>query len=157
MLKKFFALFFACFFVFWVVMPATAGTPLTTMYFSLTLPDSWRVIEGPKKTRDLVDVLVGTSDHSCSAQIRVGSVKPGMAEIGAREYAKQLNGTKPVARNGQLEFAFEQKGVKGICIFREDPLAKLLMIVIISGKPQLADFIYQMRGPYKTLYPRPVN
>lgn len=59
-----------------------------------------------------------------------------------------------MVRDGQVQFSFEQKGIKGYSVVREDTQAKLLLVLIVSGDLRLADFIYGMRGPYKALIPR---
>ena len=58
-------------------------------------------------------------------------------------------------RNGQWKFAFEQKGVKGYGIVREDAQSKLLLMLVVSGDLRMANFVYSMRGPYRALVPQP--
>lgn len=82
-----------------------------------------------------------------------GPAKPGDAEKAAEAGSQRLKGSKPVARDGQLQFSFEQKGIKGYSVVREDPISKLLLVLIVSGDVRQADFIYKMRGPYKALMP----
>lgn len=137
------------------VAPAQA-TPLTTKYYSLTLPPDWVVVNGPAKVKEAVQVVVGQKDHKSSALIIVGPAGSGEAEQAAVGNARRLDGTKPVLRaNGQWEFTFAQNGVKGYCVVREDAPSGLLLMLIVSGDFKLADFVYQMRGPYKALMPLP--
>ena len=63
-------------------------------------------------------------------------------------------GAAPVLRNGQWKFAFEQKGVKGYGIVREDAQSKLLLMLVVSGDLRMANFVYSMRGPYRALVPQ---
>ena len=56
-------------------------------------------------------------------------------------------------RQGQWEFTFEQQGVKGYGIVREDKASGVLLMMLASGDLKMADFIYKMRGPYKALVP----
>lgn len=140
-----------------LLLPAFAGrisaAPLTTKYYSLDLPPDWVVVNGPTKQNDAVQVLLGQKDHKTSAAIIVGPAKPGDAEKAAEAGSQRLKGSKPVARDGQLQFSFEQKGIKGYSVVREDPISKLLLVLIVSGDMRQADFIYKMRGPYKALMP----
>ena len=137
------------------VAPAQA-TPLTTKYYSLTLPPDWVVVNGPAKVKEAVQVVVGQKDHKSSALIIVGPAGSGEAEQAAVGNARRLDGTKPVLRaNGQWEFTFAQNGVKGYCVVREDAPSGLLLMLIVSGDFKMADFVYQMRGPYKALMPLP--
>ena len=140
-----------------LLLPALAGglcaAPLTTKYYSLDLTPDWVVVNGPVTRNGAVQVLLGQKDHKTSAAVIVGPAEPGDAEKAAETGSKGLKGSKPVARNGQLQFSFEQKGVKGYSVVREDPISKLLLVLIISGDVRQADFIYKMRGPYKALYP----
>ena len=57
-------------------------------------------------------------------------------------------------RNGQWEFTFEQSGVKGYGIVREDTQSKLLLMLVVSGDARMASFVYKMRGPYRALMPQ---
>jgi hypothetical protein len=137
------------------LLAATAATaaPLTTKYYTLELPPDWKVVDGPKIQKDVVHVLLGQTRHKCSASVTVSSAAPGEAEKKAREAAKLLNGTRPVSRNGQMEFTFKKMGDRGYCIIREDKQAKLLIMVIVSGDTRQANFIYSMRGGYPALVP----
>lgn len=133
--------------------PALAA-PLTTKYYSLDLPPDWVVISGPAKRNGAMQVLLGQKDHKTSAAIIVGPAEPGDAQKAAETGAQRLKGSPPAARNGQLQFGFEQKGIKGYSVVREDPQSRLLLVLIVSGELRLADFIYAMRSPYKALIPR---
>lgn len=135
------------------VQPSLAA-PLTTRYYSLDLPPDWVVISGPTKQNGAVQVLLGQKDHKASAALIVGPAQPGDAEKAAETGSRGLKGTRPVVRDGQVQFSFEQKGIKGYSVVREDTQAKLLLVLIVSGDLRLADFIYGMRGPYKALIPR---
>ena len=57
--------------------------------------------------------------------------------------------------NGQWEFTFEQNGVKGYGIVREDAQSKLLLMLVVSGDLRMAGFVYNMRSPYRALMPQP--
>jgi hypothetical protein len=131
------------------------GASLTTQYYTLDLPPDWTVVTAPKTTNDAVHSLIGQKNHKCSASINVlFKVNPGTAEKLAAETAKRLDGTRPVMRNGQLEFTFKKMGDNGYCIIREDKQAKLLLLVIVSGSTGQADFIYSMRSEYPALVPQ---
>jgi hypothetical protein len=144
-------------FLLLALFAAPAGaTPLTTKYYSLTLPQDWVVVNGPVKVKDAIQVTVGQKDHKSSALIIVGPANPGEAEQAAKGNAQRLGGTKPVLRStGQWEFSFEKDGVKGYCVVREDAPSKLLLMLLVTGDLNMADFVYQMRGPYKALMPLP--
>ncbi len=144
-----------CSLVLTVVLPLAAwAAPLTTPYYSLDLPPDWVVVSGPVKLQDAVQVLLGQKDHKASALIIAGPAQPGEAEQAARANAQRLGGGKPVLRaSGQWEFAFTQEGVTGLGLAREDPAAGLLLLLVVSGDLPRADFVYRMRGPYKTLLP----
>lgn len=131
-----------------------AAAPLTTKYYSLDLPPDWVVVSGPETRNGAVQVLLGQKEHKASAAIVVGPSQPGDAEKAAQAGAQRMGGSTPVAREGQLQFHFEQKGVTGYSVVREDPQAKLLLVLMVSGDTKLADFIYRMRGPNKGLLPR---
>ena len=131
------------------------AVPLTTKYYGLDLPQDWVVVSGPVKVQEAVQVVMGQKDHKSSALIIVGPANAGEAEQAARGNAKRLGGTAPVLRNGQWEFAFEQKGVKGYGIVREDAQSKLLLMLVVSGDLRMASFVYNMRGPYRALMPQP--
>ena len=132
------------------------AVPVTTKYYSVELPPDWVVVNGPAKVKEAVQVVVGQKDHKSSALIIVGPAGSGEAEQAAVGNARRLDGTKPVLRaNGQWEFTFAQNGVKGYCVVREDAPSGLLLMLIVSGDFKLADFVYQMRGPYKALMPLP--
>ncbi|SDF98679.1 hypothetical protein SAMN05192586_1222 [Desulfovibrio legallii] len=130
------------------------AAPLTTQYYSLDLPPDWVVVNGPVKLQGAVQVLLGQKDHKASALIIAGPAQPGEAEQAARANARRLGGNEPVRRaDGQWEFAFIQEGVKGLGLAREDPAARLLLMLVVSGDAARADFVYRMRGPYKALLP----
>ncbi|WP_374288532.1 hypothetical protein [Desulfovibrio desulfuricans] len=131
------------------------AVPLTTKYYGLDLPQDWVVVSGPVKVQEAVQVVMGQKDHKSSALIIVGPANAGEAEQAARGNAKRLGGTAPVLRNGQWEFTFEQKGVKGYGIVREDAQSKLLLMLVVSGDLRMASFVYNMRGPYRALMPQP--
>ncbi|MPL66907.1 hypothetical protein SDC9_12596 [bioreactor metagenome] len=140
-----------------VLLAAQAqAAPLTTKYYSLDLPADWVVVNGPTKVQEAVQVVMGQKEHKSSALIIVGPANSGEAEQAARGNAKRLQGSTPVLRsNGQWEFTFEQKGVKGYGIVREDAQSKLLLMLVISGDARMANFVYSMRGPYRALMPQP--
>ena len=131
------------------------AAPLTTKYYSLDLPPDWVVVNGPAKVQDAVQVVVGQKDHKSSALIIAGPANPGEAEQAARGNAQRLQGSSPVLRNGQWEFTFEQSGVKGYGIVREDTQSRLLLMLVVSGDARMASFVYKMRGPYRALMPQP--
>lgn len=131
------------------------AAPLTTKYYSLDLPPDWVVVNGPAKVQDAVQVVVGQKDHKSSALIIAGPANPGEAEQAARGNAQRLQGSSPVFRNGQWEFTFEQSGVKGYGIVREDTQSRLLLMLVVSGDARMASFVYKMRGPYRALMPQP--
>ena len=130
------------------------AAPVTTKYYSLDLPSDWVVVNGPAKVQEAVQVVVGQKDHKSSALIIVGPADPGEAEQAARGNAQRLKGSSPVFRNGQWEFTFEQSGVKGHGIVREDTQSKLLLMLVVSGDARMASFVYKMRGPYRALMPQ---
>ena len=131
------------------------AVPLTTKYYGLDLPADWVVVSGPVKVQEAIQVVMGQKDHKSSALIIVGPANAGEAEQAAKGNAQRMSGTKPVLRNGQWEFTFEQKGVKGYGIVREDAQSKLLLMLVISGDARMANFVYSMRGPYRALMPQP--
>lgn len=133
----------------------TQAAPLTTKYYSLDLPVDWVVVNGPAKVQEAVQVVMGQKDHKSSALIIVGPASAGEAEQAAKGNAQRLKGSTPVFHNGQWEFAFEQNGVKGYGIVREDAQAKLLLMLVVSGDSRMAGFVYKMRGPYRALMPQP--
>ena len=130
------------------------AVPLTSKYFSLDLPADWVVVSGPVKVQEAIQVVMGQKDHKSSALIIVGPANAGEAEQAAKGNAQRLGGTAPVLRNGQWEFTFEQKGVKGYGIVREDTQSKLLLMLVVSGDLRMANFVYSMRGPYRALVPQ---
>lgn len=130
------------------------AAPVTTQYYSLDLPADWVVAAGPEKRANVVSVLLGRKDHKSSASLIVGAVQPGEAEKAAKSGAERLKGSKPVFTNGQWHFTFEQQGVKGYSVVREDPKAKVLLILMVSGDTASANFVYAMRSPYKALIPQ---
>ena len=130
------------------------AVPLTTKYYSLDLPADWVVVSGPVKVQEAIQVVMGQKDHKSSAMIIVGPANAGEAEQAAKGNAQRLGGTAPVLRNGQWEFTFEQKGVKGYGVVREDTQSKLLLMLVVSGDARMASFVYKMRGPYRALMPQ---
>ena len=131
------------------------AVPLTTKYYSLDLPADWVVVNGPAKVQEAVQVVMGQKDHKSSALIIVGPANAGEAEQAAKGNAKRLQGSTPVLRsNGQWEFTFEQKGVKGYGVVREDVQSKLLLMLVVSGDLRMANFVYSLRGPYRALMPQ---
>ena len=130
------------------------AVPLTTKYYSLDLPADWVVVSGPVKVQEAIQVVMGQKDHKSSAMIIVGPANAGEAEQAAKGNAQRLGGTAPVLRNGQWEFTFEQKGVKGYGVVREDTQSKLLLMLVVSGDLRMANFVYNLRGPYKALMPQ---
>ena len=130
------------------------AVPLTTKYYSLDLPADWVVVSGPVKVQEAIQVVMGQKDHKSSAMIIVGPANAGEAEQAAKGNAQRLGGTAPVLRNGQWEFTFEQKGVKGYGVVREDTQSKLLLMLVVSGDLRMANFVYSLRGPYKALMPQ---
>ena len=130
------------------------AVPLTTKYYSLDLPADWVVVSGPVKVQEAIQVVMGQKDHKSSAMIIVGPANAGEAEQAAKGNAQRLGGTAPVLRNGQWEFTFEQKGVKGYGVVREDTQSKLLLMLVVSGDLRMANFVYSLRGPYRALMPQ---
>lgn len=143
--------------LFWMMLFIWEGgacaAPLTTKYFGLNLPPDWTVLDGPRKEGKSVRVQLGNKAKTAAVALVVGPARPGDAEKAADAYAKRLLGAKPVARNGQICFTFGHQGERGYAILREDVLSGLLLICIVSGDLKAADFIYEMRGPYKALRP----
>ena len=138
-----------------VLLAAQAqAAPLTTKYYSLDLPADWVVVNGPTKVQEAVQVVMGQKDHKSSALIIVGPAEAGEAEPAAKGNSQRLGGTAPVLRNGQWEFTFEQKGVKGYGVVREDVQSKLLLMLVVSGDLRMANFVYSLRGPYRALMPQ---
>ncbi len=129
------------------------AVPVTTKYYSIDLPADWVVVNGPAKVKDAVQVLIGQKNHKSSALIIVGPAKAGEAEAAAKANAKRLGGSSPVLRQGQWEFTFEQQGLKGYSVVREDAPSGVLLMLVVSGDLAMADFVYKMRGPYKALMP----
>ncbi|MCR5563911.1 MAG: hypothetical protein K6F46_11220 [Desulfovibrio sp.] len=129
------------------------ATPLTTQYFGLNLPPDWMVLDGPRKEGKSVRVQLGNKAKTAAVALAAGPARPGDAEKAADAYAKRLRGTKPTVQNGQLYFTFGHQGEHGYAILREDALSGLLLICIVSGDLKAADFVYEMRGPYKALRP----
>ena len=130
------------------------AAPLTTKYYSLDLPADWVVVSGPVKVQEAIQVVMGQKDHKSSAMIIVGPAEAGEAEPAAKGNSQRLGGTAPVLRNGQWEFTFEQKGVKGYGVVREDVQSKLLLMLVVSGDLRMANFVYSLRGPYRALMPQ---
>ena len=130
------------------------AVPLTTKYYGLDLPADWVVVSGPVKVQEAIQVVMGQKDHKSSAMIIVGPANAGEAEQAAKGNAQRLGGTAPVLRNGQWEFTFEQKGVKGYGVVREDTQSKLLLMLVVSGDLRMANFVYNLRGPYNALMPQ---
>ena len=142
-------------FVLAVFMAVQAqAVPLTTKYYSLDLPADWVVVSGPVKVQEAIQVVMGQKDHKSSAMIIVGPAEAGEAESAAKGNSQRLGGTAPVLRNGQWEFTFEQKGVKGYGVVREDVQSKLLLLLVVSGDLRMANFVYSLRGPYRALMPQ---
>ncbi|MTJ91779.1 MAG: hypothetical protein F8N36_02795 [Desulfovibrio sp.] len=131
------------------------AVPLTTKHYSLELPADWVVVSGPVKVQEAVQVVMGQKDHKSSALVIVGPANAGEGEQAAKGNAQRLGGTAPVLRNGQWEFTFEQKGVKGYGVVREDTQSKLLLMLVVSGDLRMANFVYSMRSPYRALVPQP--
>ncbi len=129
------------------------AVPVTTKYYSIDMPADWVVVNGPGKVKDAVQVLLGQKDHKASALIIVGPAKAGEAEAAAKVNAQKLGGSNPVLRQGQWEFTFEQQGLKGYGVVREDPSSGVLLMLVVSGDLAKADFVYKMRSPYKVLMP----
>lgn len=129
------------------------AVPVTTKYYSIDLPADWVVVNGPAKVKDAVQVLIGQKNHKASALIIVGPARAGEAEAAAKANAKRLGGSSPVLRQGQWEFTFEQQGLKGYSVVREDASSGVLLMLVVSGDLAMADFVYKMRGPYKALMP----
>lgn len=143
--------------LFWAMLFSLGGgacaAPLTTKYFGLNLPPDWMVLDGPRKEGKSVRVQLGNKSKTAAVALAVGPARPGDAERAADAYAKRLLGTKPVVQNGQLYFTFGHQGEHGYAILRGDGLSGLLLICIVSGDLKAAEFIYEMRGPYKALRP----
>ena len=129
------------------------AVPVTTKYYSLELPADWVVVNGPGKVKDAIQVLLGQKDHKASILIIVGPAKAGEAEAAVKANAQRLGGSTPVQRQGQWEFTFEQQGVKGYGIVREDKSSGVLLMMLVSGDLKMANFVYNIRGPYKALMP----
>lgn len=129
------------------------AVPVTTKYYSMELPADWVIVNGPSKVKDAIQVLMGQKDHKASVLIIVGPAKAGEAEAAAKANAQRLGGSAPVQRQGQWEFTFEQQGVKGYGVVREDKPSQVLLMMLVSGDLKMANFVYNMRGPYKALMP----
>ena len=130
------------------------AVPLTTKYYSLDLPADWVVVSGPVKVQEAIQVVMGQKDHKSSAMIIVGPAEAGEAESAAKGNSQRPARTAPVFRNGQWEFTFAQKGVKGYGVVREDVQSKLLLLLVVSGDLRMANFVYSLRGPYRALMPQ---
>lgn len=153
-MRHFFTLATCCFFTLLLVAGQSHAAPLTTRHFSLDLPPDWVVVSGPSGKGQAVQVLLGQKDHKCSALIVVGPAGKGEGEQAANVTAQRLGGGTPAKRNGQWEFAFTQKGVRGYGVAREDAAAGLLLMLVVSGSDMgMADFVFRMRSPYKALVP----
>ncbi|MDR1776255.1 MAG: hypothetical protein LBR31_00305 [Desulfovibrio sp.] len=137
-----------------VTASGAAAETLTTKYYTLDVPQDWKILAGPTEKKGVTHLHLAQKNHKCSVLVNIDKAKPGDAEKCARYSAKVLNGSKPVMRNGQWEFTFKKMGDSGYCIVREDKKAGLLISLVVSGSnlPQ-ANFVYSMRGGYPALVP----
>ncbi|MDR1857043.1 MAG: hypothetical protein LBR22_07795 [Desulfovibrio sp.] len=137
-----------------LALPTPAAAAVTTKHYSLDPPDDWVMIKGPSRERDATFLHLGTRDHSCSASITTyESRSPSDVQDLAKDTARSLGAGPPAKAKGQYQGKFTQKGVKGYFVVREDPKAKLLLRLIVSGETRKADFLFRMRSPHKALIP----
>ena len=128
------------------------ATPVTTKYYSLTLPSDWVVLKGPVRGKDNVILQLSNKARSSTATIVVGSVAPGETSKIIEVYAKRLQ-AEPKKQSGQTVFFLRHGQERGYCIVREDTRSQLLLIMAVSGELSKADFLFSLRTPYKALLP----
>ncbi|MBO4369592.1 MAG: hypothetical protein J5803_05790 [Desulfovibrio sp.] len=136
--------------------PVSAATPVTTKYYSLTLPNDWVVLKGPVRGKDNIILQMADKTHSTTATLVVGKIAPGETRQVVQMYTEQLQ-TQPRMQKRQTEFFLLHGQERGYCIVREDPSAHLLLILTVSGKLPKADFLFSLRTPYKALVPERPN
>ncbi len=139
-------------FVVLVSWPASAATPVTTKYYSLTLPSDWVVLKGPVRGKDNVILQLADKTHSTTATLVVGKIAPGESKQVEQMYAKRLQ-TPAKKQKKQTVFFLSHGKERGYCLLREDPQAQLLLILTVSGELAKADFLFSLRTPYKALMP----
>lgn len=151
MLKKRF-LIALLFTLFWA--ETLCAQPITTKYYSLSLPADWVVLNGPSRGGDNVRLQLSDKDRTVTATLIVGSVQPGEAKKAASVYAKQLKVT-PRQHAGQTEFLLTHGQERGYYVMREDASSRLMLLLTVSGNLRKADFLFRMRSPYPNLVPKP--
>ena len=132
--------------------PVAAVTPVTTKFYSVTLPDDWIVLKGPVRGKDNVLLQMADTTHSTTATLVVGKIAKGETDQLVQMYSKRLQ-SQPNKQKHQTEFFLLHGQERGYCIVREDPSAHLLLILTVSGKLPKADFLFSLRTPYKALVP----
>ncbi|MCR4665848.1 MAG: hypothetical protein K5657_00960 [Desulfovibrio sp.] len=131
---------------------ARSRVPVTTKYYSITLPEDWVVFKGPVKSRDNIQLQLTNSKRTAVATLVVGRVEAGDAKKVISLYGKRFGA--PVIREGQAEFFLTNGKEKGYCIVREDARDRLLLILTVSGEIERANFLFSLRTPYAALLPK---
>ena len=137
---------------------AQAGT-FRCQYFTLNLPQNWKLINGPFKKGGGETAVLGRRDHKASVQMLYGtSVKENFKTI-VEGYARGLRASPKYMGTSQAWFDTTRKGQQFRFIFCQDDAAQVLAIYILNGKPKVdADFIRTgMKTKYKGLVPQKIT
>ena len=136
---------------------AQAGT-FRCQYFTLNLPQNWKLINGPFKKGGGETAVLGRRDHKASVQMLYGtSVKENFKTI-VEGYANGLKASPKYMDTSQAWFDTTRKGQQFRFIFCQDAAAQVLAIYILNGKPGDMDFIRTgMKTKYKGLVPQKIT
>lgn len=133
---------------------AQAGT-FRCQYFTLNLPQNWKLINGPFKKGGGETAVLGRRDHKASVQMLCGtSVKENFKTI-VEGYARGLRASPKFMGTSQAWFDTTRKGQQLRFIFCQDEAAQVLAIYILNGTPKDMDFIRTgMKTKYRGLVPQ---
>ena len=126
--------------------------PISTKYYSLSLPSDWVVLRGPEKTRDTITLQLADTKRTTVATLVVGTAMPNEAEKAVALYTKRLQ-VKPTFHAGQAEFYLTHGKEKGFFLLRESKHDHLLLLLTVSGDLEKAGFLFALRTPYSSLRP----
>lgn len=107
MLKKLAAFMF----IMLLALPAVAEE-LSTKYFTVTMPDDWKVIMPPTENQGITSAVFAKNTSGVSVTMVVGPSSGADAKTIAGMFAAQFKAEKPpVEKNGQYTFNFTQQQV----------------------------------------------
>ena len=123
-------------FVMLLAMPALAEE-LHTKYFTVTMPEGWKVIMQPTENQGTTSVILANAAGNASITFVVGPNSGADTKTIAEMFANQFKAAKPpVEKNGQYTFSFVQQDMTSQAWVAAQ--GEVFMITVMAGDHKAA-------------------